>query len=80
MVVPQQNFKKNFEGAQVFVKGSSITKPEDKIAEAQLEDIDQTDNNPGLEVMDINVSNQDGTEEIVKSSPLMNKELDINKY
>ena len=80
MVVPQQNFKNNFDGAQVFVKGSSITKPEEKIAEVQLEDEAQEEQ-AGLEVTDINLASKEAADEIVKSSPLLNSpEMDLSKY
>lgn len=86
MVVPQQNFKKNFEGAQVFVKGNSITKPEDKIAEAKLENDDaqtekENDGKQGLIVKDINVATSEEAAKIGQNSPLLkNPELDLNKY
>lgn len=83
MVVPQQNFKENFEGAQVFVKGSNITKPEDKIAEAQMEDPENpvTNEETDLEVKDINVASKEATEALAKSSPLLkNPDLELNRY
>ena len=80
MVVPHKNFKDNFEGAHIFVKGSNITKPEDKIAEAQLEKEDE-DEKEGLEVKDINVADTEEAKKIAQNSPLLkNTELDLNKY
>lgn len=70
MVVPHQNFKDQISGAQIFVNGSKVVKPEDKIAEAKLED-DNKNSESDLEVKDINVSKEDATEELAKTSPLL---------
>jgi nucleoid-associated protein YgaU len=83
MVVPQQNFKNNFDGAQIFVKGSKVTNPEDKIAEAKLEDESSKtrDEKASLEVKDINVASVEATEALASSSPLLkNPELELSKY
>lgn len=83
MVVPHQNFKKKFEGAQVFVKGSNITQPEDKIAEAKLDDENDSEENQesSLEVKDINVAGALASDAIAKASPLLhNPDLELNKY
>lgn len=70
MVVPHQNFKDQINGAQIFVNGDKVIKPEDKIAEAKLED-DNKNQESDLEVKDINVSREDATEELAKTSPLL---------
>jgi nucleoid-associated protein YgaU len=70
MVVPHQNFKDQISGAQIFVNGNKVVKPEDKIAEAKLED-DDKNSESDLEVKDINVSKEDATEELAKTSPLL---------
>jgi len=83
MVVPHQNFKEDFKGAQIFVKGSELTKPKDKIAEANLEEDaqDETNKHNGLEVRDITVASNEMAESLAQSSPLLkSQELELSKY
>jgi LysM repeat protein len=83
MVVPHQNFKKDFNGAQIFVKGSNLTNPKDKIAEAKLEDEGNTkdQNKASLEVKDIKVASKAVADSFANSSPLLkNSDLELNTY
>ena len=77
MVVPHQNFKKDFKGAQIFVKGSNLAKPEEKISEAKVEQAEEEKNQ--LKVRDISIASEEATESLAKSSPLLNsKKIGVN--
>ena len=82
MVIPHQNFKEDFKGAQIFVKGSNIApEPEAKIAEAKLDDPEAEKKNKGLEVSDIIVAPETTAEALAQSSPLLkNPDLELTKY
>lgn len=84
MMIPKSNIAVNPNGTEIFVKGSNLVKPEDKIAEAQLEDLTNADakkEESGLKVKDITVVDQDSSDALAQNSPLLkNPELELNKY